>query len=96
MLKPRVSTLLCPAGLLRWRGPMRAGRGRHRLRPRGTGVRRVQRRGPRSDVPQARHRPAGVQMPVLLLRGRVLLLRHHALLQRLPRRLPARHQPVAQ
>lgn len=81
------------AGLLRGRGPMRAGRGRHRLRPHRAGLRRVQRRGPSSDVPQTRHRPARVQVPVLLFGGRVLLLRHDALLQRLPRRLSARHQP---
>ena len=54
----------------------------------GARLRRLFRRVPSSDVSEARHRLPRVQVPLLLLRRRLLLLRNDALLQRLPRRLP--------
>ena len=51
-------------------------------------MRRLFRRLTSSDVPQTRNGLFGVQMPILLLRRRLLLFRHHSFLQSLPRRFP--------
>lgn len=46
----------------------------------------------RTNVPSTWSWLPGVQMPLLLLGGHLFLLWHHALLQRLPRRLPTCHR----
>ncbi|CAB0038014.1 unnamed protein product [Trichogramma brassicae] len=63
--------LQMPESLLRWRGPLRRSASRRDLRPHGARLRGLQRRGSRPNVSEARHRLSRVQVPLLLLRGRI-------------------------